>query len=59
MTAARPAGGSATNEGDLVGQMMAAMRSNDPDVVLELYADDCQVADPARNSWSGEWWRER
>lgn len=36
-----------TDEGDLVGQMMAAMRSNDPDVVLELYADDCQVADPA------------
>ncbi len=30
-----------TDEGDLVGQMMAAMRSNDPDVVLELYADDC------------------
>ena len=34
-------------EGDLVGQMMAAMRSNDPDVVLELHTDDCQVADPA------------
>lgn len=33
--------------GDLVAQMMAAMLSNDPDVVLELYADDCQVADPA------------
>jgi uncharacterized protein (TIGR02246 family) len=47
MTTASPAGGSATDEGDLVGQMMAAMRSNDPDVVLELYADDCQVADPA------------
>lgn len=47
MTAASPAGGSVTDEGDLVGQMMAAMRSNDPDVVLELYADDCQVADPA------------
>jgi len=47
MTAASPAGGSATGEDDLVGQMMAAMRSNDPDVVLELYADDCQVADPA------------
>jgi steroid delta-isomerase-like uncharacterized protein len=47
MTAASPAGGSATDEGDLAGQMMAAMRSNDPDVVLELYADDCQVADPA------------
>jgi hypothetical protein len=40
MTAASPAGGSVTDEGDLVGQMMAAMRSNDPDVVLELYADD-------------------
>jgi uncharacterized protein (TIGR02246 family) len=36
-----------TDEGDLAGQMMTAMRSNDPDVVLELYADDCQVADPA------------
>ncbi len=36
-----------TDEDDLVGQMMAAMRSNDPNVVLELYADDCQVADPA------------
>ena len=36
-----------TEGDDLVGQMMAAMRSNDPDVVLELYADDCQVADPA------------
>jgi len=47
MTGASPAGGPATDEGDLVGQMMAAMRSNDPDVVLELYADDCQVADPA------------
>ena len=47
MTAASPAGGSVTDKGDLVGQMMAAMRSNDPDVVLELYADDCQVADPA------------
>ena len=32
---------------DLVDQMMAAMLSNDPDVVLELYADDCKVADPA------------
>jgi steroid delta-isomerase-like uncharacterized protein len=47
MTAASPAGRSVTGEGDLVGQMMAAMLSNDPDVVLELYADDCQVADPA------------
>ena len=47
MTAASPAGNSVTDEGDLVGQMMAAMRSNDPDVVLELYADDCEVADPA------------
>jgi steroid delta-isomerase-like uncharacterized protein len=42
-----PAGGSVTDDGELVSQMMAAMRSNDPDVVLELYADDCQVADPA------------
>ena len=47
MTAASPAGSSVADQGDLVGQMMAAMRSNDPDVVLELYADDCQVADPA------------
>jgi steroid delta-isomerase-like uncharacterized protein len=47
MTATSPAESSATGEGDLVGQMMAAMRSNDPDVVLGLYADDCQVADPA------------
>lgn len=45
MTAASPAGNA--DEGDLVGQMMAAMRSNDPDVVLDLYADDCEVADPA------------
>jgi ketosteroid isomerase-like protein len=43
-----------TDEGDLVGQMMAAMQSNDPDVVLELYADDCQVADPASRT-SGRW----
>lgn len=32
---------------DLVAQMMAAMLSNDPDVVLEMYAEDCQVSDPA------------
>lgn len=32
---------------DLVDQMMAAMLSNDPDVVLALYADDCEVSDPA------------
>jgi ketosteroid isomerase-like protein len=43
-----------TDEGDLVRQMMAAMQSNDPDVVLELYADDCQVADPASTT-SGRW----
>ncbi len=36
-----------TGDGALVEQMMAAMRSNNPDVVLQLYADDCQVADPA------------
>jgi steroid delta-isomerase-like uncharacterized protein len=36
-----------SSNGDLVAQMMAAMLSNDPDVVLEMYADDCQVADPA------------
>jgi steroid delta-isomerase-like uncharacterized protein len=36
-----------SSDGDLVAQMMAAMRSNDPDVVLELYADDCRVSDPA------------
>jgi hypothetical protein len=33
MTATRPAGGSVTDEGNLVGQMRAAMRSNDPDAV--------------------------
>ena len=32
---------------ELAEQMMTAMRSNDPDVVLELYADDCEVSDPA------------
>lgn len=36
-----------SGDGDLVTQMMTAMLSNDPDVVLELYADDCQVSDPA------------
>jgi steroid delta-isomerase-like uncharacterized protein len=36
-----------SGDGDLVTQMMAAMLSNDPDVVLEMYADDCVVADPA------------
>jgi steroid delta-isomerase-like uncharacterized protein len=36
-----------SSNGDLVAQMMAAMLSNDPDVVLEMYADDCQVSDPA------------
>ena len=28
-------------------KMMAAMLSNSPEVVLELYADDCEVSDPA------------
>jgi steroid delta-isomerase-like uncharacterized protein len=36
-----------SGNGDLVAQMLAAMLSNDPDVVLEMYADDCQVSDPA------------
>jgi steroid delta-isomerase-like uncharacterized protein len=36
-----------TNTCDLVAQMVAAMLSNDADVVLEMYADDCQVLDPA------------
>ena len=36
-----------SSNGDLVAQMMAAMLSNDAGVVLELYADDCQVSDPA------------
>jgi steroid delta-isomerase-like uncharacterized protein len=36
-----------SGDGDLVTQMMTAMLSNDPDVVLEMYADDCVVADPA------------
>jgi steroid delta-isomerase-like uncharacterized protein len=36
-----------SGNGSLVAQMMAAMLSNDPDVVLEMYADDCQVSDPA------------
>jgi steroid delta-isomerase-like uncharacterized protein len=36
-----------SSDGDLVAQMMAAMLSNNPDVVLDMYADDCQVSDPA------------
>ncbi|HET9894030.1 MAG TPA: ester cyclase [Streptosporangiaceae bacterium] len=36
-----------SGDGDLVTQMMTAMLSNDPDVVLEMYADDCRVSDPA------------
>jgi steroid delta-isomerase-like uncharacterized protein len=36
-----------SGDGDLVAQMMAAMLSNDPDVVLEMYAEDCKVSDPA------------
>ena len=36
-----------TFAGQLAQQMMAAMCSNDADVVLELYADDCEVSDPA------------
>lgn len=36
-----------SGDADLVGQMIAAMLSNDPDVVLEMYADDCWVSDPA------------
>jgi steroid delta-isomerase-like uncharacterized protein len=35
-----------SGDGDLVAQMLAAMLSNDPDVVLDLYADDCVVSDP-------------
>jgi steroid delta-isomerase-like uncharacterized protein len=37
----------AAGEERLPEQMKAAMLSNDPDVVLELYADDCEVSDPA------------
>jgi steroid delta-isomerase-like uncharacterized protein len=36
-----------SGDGDLVTQMVAAMLSNDPDVVLEMYAEDCLVSDPA------------
>jgi steroid delta-isomerase-like uncharacterized protein len=36
-----------SGDSDIVTQMMTAMLSNDPDVVLEMYADDCVVADPA------------
>jgi steroid delta-isomerase-like uncharacterized protein len=36
-----------SGDGDLVDQMVAAMLSNDPDVVLEMYAEDCLVSDPA------------
>jgi steroid delta-isomerase-like uncharacterized protein len=35
------------DDDELAELMMTAMRSNDPDVVLELYADDCEVSDPA------------
>jgi steroid delta-isomerase-like uncharacterized protein len=35
-----------SGDDDLVAQMLAAMLSNDPDVVLDLYADDCVVSDP-------------